>query len=56
LDFFAHLGWFTQKNGNYQFTEMGLFFAKRAAAYGVTVSYLPTFSKMDDLLFCNAMF
>jgi hypothetical protein len=38
LDFFAHLGWFTQKNGNYQFTEMGLFFAKRAAAYGVTVS------------------
>jgi hypothetical protein len=25
LDFFAHLGWFTQKNGNYQFTEMGLF-------------------------------
>ncbi|SEA96272.1 hypothetical protein SAMN05443667_11385 [Flavobacterium gillisiae] len=54
LDFFAHLGWFTQKNGNYQFTETGLFFAKRAAAYGVTVSYLPTFSKMDDLLFGNA--
>jgi hypothetical protein len=25
LDFFAHLGWFAQKNGNYQFTEMGLF-------------------------------
>jgi hypothetical protein len=31
------IGWFTQKNGNYQFTETGLFFA-RAAAYGVTVS------------------
>ena len=53
LDFFVHLGWFTQKNGNYQFTETGLFFAKRATAYGVTVSYLPTFSKMDELLFGN---
>ncbi|RTY87257.1 class I SAM-dependent methyltransferase [Flavobacterium sp. GT3R68] len=53
LDFFGHLGWFTEKNGNYQFTETGLFFAKRATAYGVTVSYLPTFSKMDELLFGN---
>lgn len=53
LDFFVHLGWFTHKNGNYQFTETGLFFAKRATAYGVTVSYLPTFSKMDELLFGN---
>lgn len=54
LDFFTDLGWFTQKKGNYQFAETGLFFAKRATAYGVTVSYLPTFSKMDDLLFGNA--
>jgi hypothetical protein len=53
LDFLAYLGWFTQKKGNYQFTETGLFFAKRASAYGVTVSYMPTFSKMDDLLFGN---
>jgi hypothetical protein len=53
LDFLSHLGWFTQKNGNYQFTETGLFFAKRASAYGVTVSYLPTFSKMEELLFGN---
>ena len=53
LDFLAYLGWFTQKNGNYQFTETGLFFAKRASAYGVTVSYMPTFSKMDELLFGN---
>jgi SAM-dependent methyltransferase len=53
LDFLAHLGWFTQKNGNYQFTETGLFFAKRASAYGVTVSYLPTFSKIEDLIFGN---
>lgn len=53
LDFLVHLGWFTEKKGNYQFTETGLFFAKRASAYGVTVSYLPTFSKMDDLIFGN---
>lgn len=54
LDFFTHLNWFTEKNGNYQFTETGLFFAKRATAYGVTVSYLPMFKKMDELLFGNA--
>src|SRR6218665_574323 len=53
LDFFVHLGWFLEKNGNYQFTEAGLYFAKRASAYGVTVSYLPTFAKMDELLFGN---
>lgn len=53
LDFFTHLKWFTEKNGNYQFTETGLFFAKRASAYGVTVSYLPLFKVMKDLLFGN---
>jgi SAM-dependent methyltransferase len=51
LDFFVHLGWFLEKNGNYQFTEEGLFFAKRASAYGVTVSYLPTFAKIEELIF-----
>jgi SAM-dependent methyltransferase len=51
LDFFAWIGWFTEKNGNYQFTETGLFFAKRASAYGVTVSYLPTFAKVEELIF-----
>ena len=53
LDFFVDLGWFTQNKGNYQFTEKGLFFAKRASACGVTVSYFPTFSKMEELLFGN---
>jgi hypothetical protein len=51
LDFFVWIGWFTEKNGNYQFTETGLFFAKRASAYGVTVSYLPTFAKVEELIF-----
>lgn len=54
LDFLTHLDWFTKKNENYQFTETGLFYAKRAAAYGVTVSYIPTLRKMDELLFGNA--
>ncbi|MCF6131867.1 class I SAM-dependent methyltransferase [Flavobacterium wongokense] len=54
LDFLTHLDWFTKKNDNYQFTETGLFYAKRAAAYGVTVSYIPTMRKMDELLFGNA--
>jgi SAM-dependent methyltransferase len=53
LDFFTFLGWFNEKNGNYQFTETGLFFAKRASAYGVTVSYLPTFAKIEELIFGN---
>lgn len=53
LNFFAHLGWFTEKDGFYQFTESGLFFAKKASAYGVTVSYLPMFRKIDEIIFGN---
>ncbi|MBF0597540.1 class I SAM-dependent methyltransferase [Faecalibacter rhinopitheci] len=48
------LGWFIKKCKNYQFSETGLFFARRAAAYGVTVSYLPMFSKIEDLLYGSA--
>ena len=53
LDFFSHLGWFNKKKNTYQFTDKGLFFAKRASAYGVTVSYIPTFLKLDELIFGN---
>jgi len=55
LDFLSHLGWFEKKKDTYQFTDEGLFFAKRASAYGVTVSYLPTFMQLDDLLFGNPL-
>ncbi|NNC49336.1 MAG: class I SAM-dependent methyltransferase [Flaviramulus sp.] len=55
LDFLCYLGWFTKKKDTYQFTEAGLFFAKRASAYGVTVSYLPTFVKLDELIFGNPL-
>jgi hypothetical protein len=55
LDFFSHLGWFIKKKNTYQFTDKGLFFAKRASAYGVTVSYIPTFLQLDELLFGNPL-
>lgn len=51
LDFLAYLGWFQGKGHTYRFTGKGLFFAQRAAAYGVTVSYIPTFRKLDELIF-----
>ena len=54
LDFFNFLGWFEKRNGHYQFTDKGLFYARRSSAYGVTVSYLPTFRRLDELLFGNA--
>jgi hypothetical protein len=53
LDFFAFLGWFEKKAHTYSFTETGLFFARRASAYGVTVSYIPTFRNLDELIFGN---
>lgn len=54
LDFFTFLGWFEKKAAQtYRFTEKGLFFARRASAYGVTVSYIPTFRNLDELIFGN---
>lgn len=53
LDFFAHLGWFTKKNDTFSFTNKGLFYAKRASAFGVTVSYNPTFRNVNELIFGN---
>ncbi|WBV59758.1 class I SAM-dependent methyltransferase [Chryseobacterium camelliae] len=54
LDFLTHLEWFKKSGNTYKFTETGIYFAKRAASYGVTVSYLPLMNKMDELLFGNA--
>ncbi len=55
LDFLSNLGWFKKKKNTYQFTNRGLFFAKRASAYGVTVSYIPTFLQLDELIFGNPL-
>jgi len=51
LDILAELGWFKLVNESYEFTESGLFYAKRASSYGVTVSYIPTLRKLDELIF-----
>ncbi|MDN5211097.1 class I SAM-dependent methyltransferase [Fulvivirgaceae bacterium BMA12] len=53
INFFESLGWFTRNGNTFNFTPEGVFFAKRAGAYGVTVSYLPTFMRLNDLLFGN---
>lgn len=53
VDFFTDLGWFTKKGKVYNFAPEGMFFARRASAYGVTVSYLPTFMLISELLFGN---
>lgn len=54
LDFLTEIGWFIKKNKTYQFTEIGLSFAKKATAYGVTVSYLPMLKNLEELIFGNA--
>ncbi|MCF6308529.1 MAG: class I SAM-dependent methyltransferase [Flavobacteriaceae bacterium] len=54
LDFLHYLGWFTKSNDHFKFTKKGLFFARRASAYGVTVSYIPTFRRAEELMFGNA--
>jgi SAM-dependent methyltransferase len=51
LNILAGLGWFNIVNDTFEFTDYGLFFAKRASAYGVTVSYIPTLRKLDQLIF-----
>lgn len=56
LNVLAGLGWFTKQKETYRFTEKGLFFAKRASSYGVTVSYSPTLRNLDELIFGNPLF
>jgi len=51
LDILTHLGWFLKTGDSYEFTDKGLFFARRASAYGVTVSYIPTLRKLDKFIF-----
>ncbi|MFV0247828.1 MAG: class I SAM-dependent methyltransferase [Tenacibaculum sp.] len=54
LNILSDLAWFSKTGESYEFTQKGLFFARRAEAYGVTVSYLPTLRKLDKLLFKNS--
>ena len=49
LDLFSTIDWIK----NDRFTKKGEFFLKRASAYGVTVSYLPTFIETPALIYGN---
>ena len=40
-------------DGNYCLTEYGQFLLKRATSYGVTVSYMPTYRNIHNLLYGN---
>ena len=51
LNFFTFLGWYKKKGQTFRFTDKGLFFARRATAYGVTVSYQNTFRHIPELIF-----
>ena len=53
FDFLSALGWFIHDGNKFTFTPKGIFWAKRVSAYGVTVSYLPTFSMVSELLYGN---
>ena len=53
LDIFTALDWFVKTGETYKFTEKGLFYARRASAYGVTVSYIPSFRNVEELIFNN---
>lgn len=53
-ELFCQLGWITQQESSTFVTPEGMFFFKRANAYGVTVSYMKTFGWLDELLFGKA--
>jgi hypothetical protein len=53
MDFFLYLKWVEITDNIIRFTHEGVFFMRRASAYGVTVSYLPTFQQVPELLFGN---
>lgn len=56
IDLLELQGWMTRADGRAVLTREGRYAAQIAASYGVTVSYLPMFERIDTLLFGNAMF
>ena len=51
LELLLHLGWIEGEGEARRLTDAGLFHFARSAAYGVTVSYLPMFDRVEGLLF-----
>ena len=50
LKILDHLLFLKKTKSKYHFNSKGIYYAKRASAYGVTISYLPTFAQLDILL------
>lgn len=53
FDLLSATGWASRSGQTVQLTERGQYAAQIAGAYGVTVSYLPTFAVLPTLLFGN---
>ena len=53
FDLLAARGWVARSGKAVEFTAAGHYAAQIASAYGVTVSYLPTFAALPTLLFGN---
>jgi hypothetical protein len=53
FDLLATQGWATRTGDIVELTPPGAYVAQIAAAYGVTVSYIPMFTKLNALLFGN---
>lgn len=49
MDFLQHIGWW--QGSPAQPTELGLYFLKKAASYGVPVSYLHSLTRAEELIF-----
>lgn len=53
IELLDHLTFIKKQSSNYTLNQKGVYYALRASAYGVTVSYLPTFAQLDILLTGN---
>ena len=51
FELFEFLDWIEPHDESFDLTDAGLFHLSRSAAWGVTVSYLPMFARVDGLLF-----
>ncbi|NES20410.1 MAG: class I SAM-dependent methyltransferase [Symploca sp. SIO3E6] len=54
FEILALQNWMTKESEYWQLTPQGSFVASKAYAYGVTVSYLPMFAQLKELLFGEA--
>jgi hypothetical protein len=50
----AQAGWFRFRGANAVCTDLGAYALRRAPAFGVPMSYLPLFERLDELLFGDA--